>query len=174
MQTLRILGVLLVVLAGVLLLKQYILPSSASPVKTETARDKKEMIKTNPSPRPVNDSVVTSIPTATPVPPTSTPEPTRSASGLAPYRYPNASVQEDSEAELKLVSNDSAQTITDWYKNVISSQGLHTTSFVQTSSNDNILNKLAAGLNGGGQITVTISKPQASGSVTIDVIISHS
>ncbi|MBI2022736.1 hypothetical protein HYS97_02725 [Candidatus Daviesbacteria bacterium] len=63
-------------------------------------------------------------------------------------------------------SNDSPNIITDWYKEKIKSLGMSTTSFVQTSANDNVLNKLV-GSDGKGEIRVEISRPADNSKTTI-------
>ena len=180
MQTLRILFILLVVLVGIVVLKEYVFKQASVSPKKESALNQPTHGVTPTQKNQQNENAAlrkakapTITPTMTPVPPTSVPTEVP-ASSLAAYRYPNASVTSQSQNEIDMTSGDAAQTITDWYKNTIAQQGLHTTSFVQTSTNGDILNKLAAGLNGGGQVTVTITKSASSGSVSISVTISRS
>lgn len=179
MQTLRILFFLLVVLIGVIVLKEFVFNGANSSQKnqsmigdgqpTPTAGIKTHLKKAETLHKASPALSPTSIPPT--AKPTAIPQ---TSSSLNAYRYPNASVTSQSQNEIDMTTTDDAQVVTDWYKNTISTQGLHTTSFVQTSTNGDILNKLAAGLSGGGQITITISKSASANTVSISAVISHS
>jgi len=73
------------------------------------------------------------------------------------YVYPNSFNYSKNGNRISFQTVDSPQTVTDWYKAKISSLGFSAQSFVQTSSNDNVLNKLVAA-NGEKEIRVEISK----------------
>lgn len=103
---------------------------------------------------------VTVVPTVN-LTPTSTPTPLNS------FKYPN-STQISNGVELILQSFDNPQTITDWYKNIITGNGLKTTSFIQTNTNGEILNKLV-GANNNSEVRVEISKQANQAVVTIKV-----
>lgn len=63
-------------------------------------------------------------------------------------------------------SSDSPETITVWYKNVISEKNMNTTSFVSTNTNDNIKNVLAAD-NGNQKLHVEILRNAGDTKTTI-------
>lgn len=130
-----------------------------------------EVSQSSPSPQP------TLTPTSTPTPkPTSSPIPKPSESSsnvevkqevkddsstnvnfnLSDFRYPDSS-QLESTDRLVLESSDDPKTITDWYKDKIRNLGFKSKSFVQTSTNGNILNKLV-GASSNKQVKVEIEK----------------
>lgn len=63
-------------------------------------------------------------------------------------------------------SSDDPVKITNWYKNRINSAGMNVTSFVMTTTNNNVLNKLV-GANGSSRISVDISKNAGEAQTTI-------
>ena len=69
---------------------------------------------------------------------------------------------------LKIQSFDDSSRITDWYKEKITSLNMKAKSFVQTSSNRNILNKLA-GANSLLKVNVEISKKNSDSKTEITV-----
>lgn len=83
------------------------------------------------------------------------------------FKYPNAKSLSSSENKLALESGDDSKVITDWYKERINSKGMNVKSFVSTSANDNIENKLVAA-NSDFKVSVTI-KGVKGGSFTITV-----
>jgi hypothetical protein len=82
------------------------------------------------------------------------------------FVYPGATLVETSNTYLKYQSFDDPQTITNWYKAKIEEQNLRTTSFVQTSSNGQISNKLI-GSNGQVEIEIEIEKQPNNSTVSI-------
>ncbi len=76
---------------------------------------------------------------------------------LQSWYYPNASSQNSSSGEANLNSTDDSQTITIWYKNKIHDQQMNVTSFIQTNTNNNVLNSLVAA-NGQQEIRIEIKK----------------
>lgn len=84
------------------------------------------------------------------------------------YAYPNASNLESSDDSLKFNTSDSAQEVTDWYKNKINSLNFNAKSFTQTSSNGVTLNKITAA-RPGENIDVTIKKDQTTSNVQVTV-----
>lgn len=100
--------------------------------------------------------------------PTNTPVPLENDRTLSSFKYPNSSVVSSPQGSLKLESNDSADNITDWYKEKIKGQGMSVTSFVTTKTNDNVLNKLV-GADGQKEIRVEIKKSTGSSLVEIEV-----
>lgn len=103
--------------------------------------------------------VPTSRPTAVPAPQINI--------SLENFRYLNSKQIKD-DGELVLESNDDPQAITGWYKEKIVNSGLNTTSFIQTNTNGQILNKLV-GAGGGIQVRVEISKEANRPQTTIKV-----
>ncbi|KKQ97448.1 MAG: hypothetical protein UT24_C0008G0042 [Candidatus Woesebacteria bacterium GW2011_GWB1_39_12] len=110
-------------------------------------------------------SVEANITTPTLVP---TLVPTPRTSPLESYKYPNSVVVGDSEKTLTLQSQDSSNTVTDWYKNKIINEGMNVKTFVKTSANSNILNKLT-GAREGEEVNVEISKEPSESIVHITV-----
>jgi hypothetical protein len=76
---------------------------------------------------------------------------------LQSWYYPNASSQSSSPGEANLTSTDDSQTITTWYKNKIQGQQMNVTSFIQTNTNNNVLNSLVAA-NSQQEIRIEIKK----------------
>ncbi len=98
-------------------------------------------------------------------------EPTKTTSSSAidsqTFIYPGAKVISTS-GKVTLESTDSPNTITDWYKNKIKEQGMNTTSFVTTSTNGKILNKLA-GANTNKNVEIEITKESNESTVHITI-----
>lgn len=124
------------------------------------------------SPREQEVVLGESAPTDTPVPtiPSSpTPPDTQSSStNQTDFIYPGATIGSQSDSSMTLTSTDDAQAITDWYKNKIKELGMSTRSFVQTRTNDNVHNVLAAAKNN-DEIKVTITKNAGESLVSIVV-----
>ncbi len=97
--------------------------------------------------------------------------PTKTTSSSDAYSqtfiYPGAKAISTS-GKITLESTDSPNTITDWYKNKIKEQGMNTTSFVTTSTNGKMLNKLA-GANSSKNVEVEIQKESNESTVHITV-----
>ena len=87
---------------------------------------------------------------------------------LESYKYPNSVVVGDSEKTLTLQSQDSSNTITDWYKDKIINEGMNVKTFVKTSANNKILNKLT-GVREGEEVNVEIRKEPDESVVYITV-----
>lgn len=77
--------------------------------------------------------------------------------------YPGATTISTGGGEIQLSTTEEPQRVTDWYKQIISSR-MNTKSFVSTSTNGNVENKLS-GANSGERIEVEIRKSD-SDSVT--------
>ncbi|MCL4354931.1 hypothetical protein M1349_05750 [Patescibacteria group bacterium] len=103
----------------------------------------KTKVTQTPSPTEESGKVPTLVPTALPE--------------ANSYVYPNSFNYSKKGERISFQTNDDPQTVTDWYKSKIDNLGLSTQSFVQTSSNDNVLNKLVAA-SGDKEIRVEISK----------------
>ena len=112
----------------------------------------------------------TSTPTATPQPTTtSIPADTSNTStSLSSWQYPGSTVTAQSDNSLTLTSRDNPDTITDWYKSKIDSNGYSTRSFVTTKSNGQVKNVLV-GAKGGNEIRIEMEKPADSQTTTIKV-----
>lgn len=69
------------------------------------------------------------------------------------FIYPSSTVVENSGSRIKLITYDSPDKVTSWYQDKIKSEGMSATSFVKTSTNGNVLNKLVGA---GSEMKVTI------------------
>ncbi len=87
--------------------------------------------------------------------PTSTPVP--SSSSLEKYVYPDAQVSQAFNNSISLTTSDDAAIVTKWYRNKIIESGMSVRSFVATSANDKILNKLS-GADSESEVTIEIKK----------------
>lgn len=83
-------------------------------------------------------------------------------------KYPGATVVSESSSEISMLSTDNPQVITDWYKAKISVLGMNAKSFITTSTNSNVLNKLV-GSNGTREVSVTVSRAAGESQTTIAV-----
>lgn len=123
--------------------------------------------KTRLEGRSLTSSPSPTLPTATPNPQTPLPsinslnKSANSSANRQEFSYPNAKVISSDKNSVILESTDSVNTITNWYKKQIQSQGLKTTSFIETNTNGEILNQLV-GTNGTDKIQVSISKTAAN------------
>lgn len=93
---------------------------------------------------------------------------TNEQTNLKEFNYPNSTPASIDENGLTLKSSDDSTAITDWYKNRIKSLGMNTTTFIDTNTNGNILNKLV-GSDGKQQIAVEISKKSNQKEVGINL-----
>lgn len=84
------------------------------------------------------------------------------------YIYTGATVKSSNAKRLELESTKSPSAITDWYKNKIQELQFNAKSVSQTSTNDNILNKLTAA-KPGEKLDITIKKDQTSTKTLITV-----
>lgn len=89
---------------------------------------------------------------------------------LESFAYPNAKVISSNSNVLILESNDSANTVTNWYKQQIKTEGMNTTSFVATNTNGNVLNKLL-GSNSHKQINVEIRQENDQSAVRMTIYV---
>lgn len=80
------------------------------------------------------------------------------------FLYPNAAPANSDQTIF--ISSDDSSVITNWYKGKIKSLGMNTTSFIQTNTNGNVLNKLVAS-NGQKELRVEISKRNNQKEVSI-------
>lgn len=119
-------------------------------------------IETSPSPAPSSSPTPFSSPKNSPLP-TPTPASTTSSPKSADWQYPGSTGNGN-----HWQSSDSPQVITDWYKNKIKTLNLNATSFVQTNTNNNVLNKLVAA-NGSTKVAIEITKDASSSQTSISV-----
>ncbi|OGH23479.1 MAG: hypothetical protein A2629_00330 [Candidatus Levybacteria bacterium RIFCSPHIGHO2_01_FULL_41_15] len=145
----------------------------------ESFFNKSEEVKKQTTPNPTSYPSPTLTPTSTVVNQTknnstvqSTPSPVSSANNtmysVGSFIYPGSAVSFQTEDKLSLQSFDDSSRITDWYKEKITSLNMKAKSFVQTSSNRNILNKLA-GANSLLKVNVEISKKNSDSKTEITV-----
>ena len=140
-------------------------------------KNKTKIIKNNlpvPSIIPSNTPSVTISLTPSIYKKNFTPTPTQASSNskqnINDYKYPNSSMNELSGNKLSLQSSDDPNTITNWYKDKLKSLNMNANSFVTTSSNGVVLNKLVSA-NGETKVSITISKKNDQPSVGIAVSI---
>lgn len=95
------------------------------------------------------------------------PVPTREADNT--FVYPNAEEQSANGNTLYVKSSDDPDRITDWYKEQIAGLGMKTKTFVKTTSNGNIFNKLV-GVNESSSVTVEITKNAEEAAVSITIV----
>lgn len=89
---------------------------------------------------------------------------------LSDLKYPNSSQISTNVNTSVLESIDDPKTITDWYKEKIISLGYKSKSFVQTTTNGNVLNKLV-GVSSGSEIRVDIEKKSTESKTRITIVI---
>ena len=123
------------------------------------------------SPSPTPTITPTPTPQPTSPPPTSTPtnKPNPQPQTVTDFQYPNSNVVNINGTAI-FESVDDPKKITDWYKDKIKSMGMTATSFIQTNTNDNILNKLV-GANGNKKVSVEITKQNNQSTAKISVIL---
>ena len=139
-----------------------------------------------PSPTPLPSLAPTTIPTDVPTPTmkTATPRPT-AAPTLTPSNKPTAQPQanldslhyqpstavQSTDTRLELTSADDPAVITDWYKSKLQALGYQSRSFITTSTNGKVINKLVV-TGHGSTITVDITKEPGASQTHIIVTIS--
>lgn len=119
-----------------------------------------------PSLSPTDKPTLTPTPTPTTFIPT--PQPNNDQSDLD-FKYPNSTIISQNGNETVYESTDDSKKITVWYKDKIKNMKMNVTSFVQTNTNNNILNKLV-GADGNKEVRVEISKQNNSAVVKIVVV----
>lgn len=118
---------------------------------------------------PIPSDTPTFTPTLTPTILTPTPQPNNNNQLNLDLKYPNSIIISKNSNETTYESTDDPKKITDWYKDKIKSIGMKATSFVQTSTNGDVLNKLV-GANSEKQVKVDISKQNNNILVKIVVV----
>lgn len=84
------------------------------------------------------------------------------------YIYPNAKQKSTSNNVLILESTDDPRQITEWYKKQITKNGIKTKTFIQTKTNDTVLNKLV-GTKNAQSITVIITQTNNNSTTKIEI-----
>lgn len=97
---------------------------------------------------------------------------TDSRSGLEKYQYPNSIIVSSTDRQLSLNSDDSPDTITQWYKDTIDDENMNITTFITTNTNGAVMNKLV-GANGASSVTIEITDTQNDSPVEIEVTLSN-
>lgn len=174
MNTFKVLIILLLLLGIMLFIeKQYISPLQKTQGETLGVEKSPSITSKNP-PSPTMTPTSTLAPTIIESAPsltsilTPTPPPINIQNNTSSFIYPNSNqIGQDGNA-ITLESNDSANIITDWYKEKIKSIGMKATSFVQTSTNGNILNKLV-GAKSNEKVEVEIKKKANESMVKIKI-----
>lgn len=118
------------------------------------------------SPTPVIDS---STPTAQPTV-TTTPQIQTNSSeiNLAIFIYPGATINSQSQTQMSLSSNASADEIINWYKNKLLSLDMPAKSIASTNTNGNYKTSMAGAKNN-IKVEIEISKPADSSTASIKV-----
>ena len=123
----RILGALIVILIVTAL-------SRGAVLNQEKSADKKSEVK-SASEGEIEEKSISpedQIPTPTPIP--------KQNQASISLKYPNSQKIGQEDGALFLESFDPPKVISDWYKEKIKSMGMRAKSFVQTSTNGNVLN----------------------------------
>ena len=158
----------------VLLIILTIIIVSERPVKNVKKTPHFTLSKPSPTQSPSPTPTITPTPTPQPTnpPPTSTPTPTNKPNPqpqtVTDFQYPNSNVVSINGNTTIFESTDDPKKITNWYKDKIKSMGMNATSFVQTNTNGNILNKLV-GANGNRKVEIEITKQNNQPTVKISV-----
>lgn len=164
------LGVLLIVITGFVYKSGQNSVASSKVTLSIEKQSQDGLDEISPTPSPTLTPTPTkafSNSTNTPTPtPTFTQSQNRTQS--SDLEYPGSKKIKVEGNKTFLESNDDPQKITDWYKDKIKSMGFNAKSFVTTSANDNILNKLV-GSDGKREIRIEIKKSPNESTVHIEV-----
>ena len=137
---------------------------------TNSADVKGSSDEVTPSPEDQRLPTMKPFPALVTVTPSQVTDEPKKGTELDYFNYPNSETVEKNVSALYLQSADNAKAITDWYKGKIKDFGMSVTSFVTTSTNENILNKLA-GAGNGKEINIEIKKVFDESKVSISVSI---
>lgn len=96
------------------------------------------------------------------------PTPVPTPVDIKQYVYPKSITKVSTKIKLEMESDESAEKITEWYKNKIATLNFNAKSFAQTTTNGEVLNKLTAA-KPGEKIDITIKKDQSTSKVLITV-----
>lgn len=166
--SIKLIGGLLLLVVAITVAQKAIKPplKETKPVATENIKPSSSLTPTLTHTPTVQENTAQQ-PTGTPSP-TSTNSPSSLSLSLDVFLYPNSKLTKKEGNTLTLESSDSPQRITDWYKEKIKSLGMSAKSFVQTSTNGNVLNKLA-GSDGTVEVNAEIKKQNNESQATITV-----
>lgn len=134
-------------------------------VLSEQDEEPQESSEPTPSVEPTLTPTPTSVATATQ---TNTPTATPTVNSSDGWIYPGSTVVR--AVPLSLTSSADSKVVTDWYKARIKAEGFNTTSFIVTSTNDKIYNKLVAAKNA-QKIEVLITRDTNTQPLSISVSI---
>jgi len=119
-----------------------------------------------PTPSPTLEPTI--IPTSTAsATPRVQPTPTNSPDQASGWVYPGSSVTSLSPVLQMTVTADQ-KAVTDWYKSRIQTMGMNTTSFIVTSTNEKIYNKLVA-TGAGKKVDVIIERNSTNEPISVQV-----
>lgn len=178
MQHIRILTLLLVVFVGIIATHKSTIQkgseeknSKKSESVSPTPTDTKEVKSSNDSQITIEQKTEQSTVTPTTeqnVEPTTSPQENKATS--PDFQYPGSTPIKSGSTGggESYQTTDNSQTVTNWYKDKIKSLGMKTTAFVQTSTNGNVLNKLA-GSSSSTNVTIEIIKKSSENTVYIAV-----
>src|SRR4030042_3716946 len=118
--------------------------------------------RNSPTEKPIIKSQTTPLATTTP----------DSQNNILEYRYNQAEIIEVLPNSLIIKSTDDTKTITNWYKEKIKSEGMNINTFVETNTNNNILNKLV-GATGQKELRIEITKKGSDLSSQINISLKY-
>ena len=87
---------------------------------------------------------------------------------MSDFIYPHAEIIATTKDTIKLESIDEPDEISMWYEDKMKSSNFNIKTFIKTSSNDDIVNKMV-GNNENFQISIDIAKPSKSDLVGIEI-----
>ncbi len=162
--------IIAVVILGAGIVANIASPNSSGPDDPITTSVTSTPIPTS-SPTPI-PTIQQSLPTPT-IKPVNTINPTNIVNPTqitqpANWQYPNSQKRSENE----FVSSESPEKITQWYKDKIIATGYSSKSFVQTSTNAKILNKLV-GAKQNNEISVEIYKNPEDANTTIKIALDN-
>lgn len=88
------------------------------------------------------------------------------------YVYPGSQQLSQEADKTTLESSDKAETVGNWYKNIINAQGASIKTFITTKANEKVLIKLV-GTNKNLSISVTISQESSKSKTKIDLVVTR-
>lgn len=145
---------------------------SSSVLSSKSQVDQEGDMFVTREPQPTQQISVVTPTSASPKPPSPTPTSVspKTQTSNSDLVYPESQIVVDNGSQLTIRSSDSADQITSWYKQKLTSLGLGVSSFVQTSTNDNVLNKLVVAGNG-LEYQIEISKESGQDTVEVQIVI---
>lgn len=140
---------------------------------TETPLVEVSVLGIDSSPSPESSSTPepseTADPTNTPTQePTAKPTQQPNNISLSQYMYPGSTVVSSSSSKLELTTGTDPNTVSDWYRSLVKTNGFSVTSSIKTSTNEIVNNKLVAA-KGDQQVSVNVSKKNGSTVIVVEV-----